>query len=139
MTFLESELSKIFDGTELFINFKTVGNTCYGSLTDDIRVKMNFEYCSVRNKFDALRITLLKRNEGQIDSVRIRFEDMWGLINEDLSGPASPYIWSDEGKTYWYGYKPTNADYNKLVKAAKNYLEMFEEPVHIHQMEPKMY
>lgn len=72
MTKFEQELRKLFDHDKLFSDVRFVGNTCYGRLTDQIRVKANFQTGIVANQYDRLKITLLNRNEGPIDSLVLR-------------------------------------------------------------------
>ena len=69
MTKFEQELRKLFDHDKLFSDVRFVGNTCYGRLTDQIRVKVSFQTGIVADRYDRLKITLLNRNEGPIDSL----------------------------------------------------------------------
>ena len=48
----------------------------------------------------------------------------------------NPYIWDDYGKTGWYGYKPTDADYKNLSESVESYLEAFAP---VEEMGMKMY
>ena len=52
MTKFEQELRKLFDHDKLFSDARFVGNTCYGRLTDQIRVKANFQTGIVANQYD---------------------------------------------------------------------------------------
>ena len=85
MTFYEQELQKLFGGDKLFAHTRIVGNTCYGRLTDDIRVKINFQTGIVASHYDRLKVTLLNRNEGVIDNMVLRFRDLWGI--KQVSNP----------------------------------------------------
>ena len=83
MTKFEQELRKLFDHDKLFSDVRFVGNTCYGRLTDQIRVKVSFQTGIVADRYDRLKITLLNRNEGPIDSLVLRFYDFWGVMAVD--------------------------------------------------------
>ena len=52
MTKFEQELRKLFDHDKLFSDVRFVGNACYGRLTDQIRVKVNFQTGIVANQYD---------------------------------------------------------------------------------------
>ena len=67
MTVFEQELHKLFGNNKVFEETRIVGNTCYGMLTDNIRVKINFQTGGVADHYDRLKVTLLNRNEGPID------------------------------------------------------------------------
>lgn len=131
MTFFEQELRRLFDHDAVFADARFVGNACYGRLTDNIRVKINFADCKVKDNYDALKVTILNRNEGQIDSMVLRFRDLWGMkqtSNPNFREGVSPHLWVDYGKASWYVYKPNQGDYKQLAEAVRNYVEVFQEP-----------
>ena len=142
MTRFEQELRKIFDHGKLFSNVRFAGNCCYGRLTEQIRVKASFQTGSIADQYDRLKITLLNRTEGPIDSVVLRLKDIWGIKpvanNPNFRNGVYPYLWECDGKVDWYAYHPTPADYQKLTEAAGNYLDVFREPVQEPQMGQKM-
>lgn len=41
----------------------------------------------------------------------------------------NPHIWTCNGKSEWYGYKPSENDYSVLANAIDNYTSCFQEPV----------
>lgn len=138
MTKFEQELRKLFDHDKLFSNTRFFGNLCYGRLTDQIRVKINFETGIMAGRYDRLRITLINRNEGPIDSAILHFKDIWGMketSNPNFPGGISPYLWDSYGKVDWYVYSPTKTDYKKLFESARDYLEVFQEPEHQQQQQ----
>lgn len=141
MTFFEQELHKLFDRNAVFADTRIVGNTCYGRLTDSIRVKINFQTGGIASHYDRLKVTLLNRNEGPIDSMVVRFKDLWGVkatTNPNFREGISPYIWDDYGKADWYVYHPNKTDYRQLVEAVGTYLSVFQGPVQEQQMGQKM-
>jgi len=58
MNYFERELRKIVRHCEYIRNPKYVGRACVGRLDDDIVVKMEFESTMIRDKYNALRVTL---------------------------------------------------------------------------------
>ena len=132
MTKFEEELRRLFDHDAVFSHTRFVGNACYGRLTDQIRVKIGFQKGFVADQYDRLKVTLLNRNEGVIDSIVLKFADVWGM--KKVSNPNFPqgvcaHLWKDGNTVDWYVYHPTEADYQKLAAAVKTYLEVFQEPV----------
>ena len=141
MTFFERELKKLFGTGANFSEPRFVGNCCYGRLTDQIRVKINFQTGMVADHYDRLKVTLLNRNEGMIDSMVVKFRDVWGLkntTNPNFRDGVNPHIWSYGKETSWYVYQPGKEDYKVLSEAIKTYLEVFQEPEEAMQMGQKM-
>lgn len=118
-----------------------VGNACYGRLTDNIRVKVNFQTGGIADHYDRLKVTLLNRNEGIIDSMVLTFQDVLGIkktSNPNFRDGVNPHIWSYGRETKWYVYQPGEADYKKMSEAVNTYLEVFKEPVETMQMGQRM-
>lgn len=141
MTFFERELKKLFGTGANFSDPRFVGNCCYGRLTDQIRVKIHFQTGMVADHYDRLKVTLLNRNEGTIDSMVVKFGDVWGLkktTNPNFRDGVNLHIWSYGKETGWYVYQPGKEDYKVLSEAVKTYLEVFQEPEEAMQMGQKM-
>lgn len=131
MNFFERELAKIFGAGDVIERPEFTGGCCVGSLGNDLWVKAEFVTCGVADYYEALKITILKRTDGKVDSLLLRFADVLG--RKQMPGKVTfpegivPYIWTYEGKTSWYAYKPTAEDYVRLRKSAENYLKIFRE------------
>lgn len=141
MTFLEQELKKMVGKEPAFTEQRYVGNACYGRLTDNIRVKVNFQTGGIADHYDRLKVTLLNRNEGIIDSMVLTFQDVLGIkkiSNPNFLDGVKPHIWSYGRETKWYVYQPGEADYKKMSEEVNTYLEVFKEPVETMQMGPRM-
>lgn len=143
MNFLEQELKKMFGDGRIVANPRFVGSACYGSVTDDIRVKLEFVTRGTAGQYEAVKATLLKRNEGVIDSIKLHFTDLFGrkqVGNSNFREGIVPYIWTyDRGeKAEWYVYKPTQEDYGKITQAVDDYLDVFREPMESQRMGQKM-
>lgn len=141
MTFLEQELKKMVGKEPAFTEQRYVGNACYGRLTDNIRVKVNFQTGGIADHYDRLKVTLLNRNEGIIDSMVLTFQDVLGIkkiSNPNFRDGVNPHIWSYGRETKWYVYQPGEADYKKMSEEVNTYLEVFKEPVETMQMGPRM-
>ena len=131
MTKFEQELRRMFDHDAVFPHTRFVGNACYGRLTDQIRVKICFQTGRIADQYDRLNVTLLNRNEGVIDNMVLKFQDIWGrkkVSNPNFREGVFAHLWKDGNAVDWYVYHPTEADYQKLAGAVKTYLEVFQEP-----------
>lgn len=141
MTFFEQELRKLLERGTILAEPKIVGNCCYGRLTDQIRAKIQFQTGLVADHYDRLKVTLINRNEGVIDSLTLKFQDVLGVkqtTNPNFREGVSPHIWAYGRDVSWYVYQPTHEDYKKLSQAMNTYLELFQEPEETMQMGQKM-
>lgn len=142
MTVFEQELRKLFGENKILSDVRFVGNVCYGRLNEDVRVKIRFETGGIASQYDRLKVTLLNRREGAIDSLVLRFRDVWGLKqadNPNFRKGVSPHLWDGSGNTSWYVYKPVKADYCQLAKTVNSYLAVFLEPVQVQDYGQKIY
>lgn len=139
--FFEQELQKIFGKDMGLSDVRIVGNACYGRLTGDIRMKAVFATGMVADRYEMLKVTLINRREGPIDSVALRFADLWGrkkVNNPNFRDGVYPYMWKYSGKTEWYAYQPDADDYRQIAGAVRDYMDVFREPVQEQQMEQRM-
>ena len=107
-----------------------VGRACYVRLSDMNRAKIQFVTGIVSNQYHALQMTILNRNEGQVDVLRLQLTDLLGrkmTSNPNFSNGVMPHIWDDGGKVDWYVYHPTRQDYEILSGAVSDYLEVFQD------------
>ena len=128
MTFYEQELRKIVG--ERYPDATYVGRACYVRLSDMNRAKIQFATGIVANQYHALQLTILNRNEGQVDVLRLQLTDLLGrkmTPNPNFSNGVTPHIWDDGGKVDWYVYHPTRQDYEILSDAVADYLEVFQD------------
>ena len=80
--------------------------------------------------YEALRITMLNRTEGQVDVITMRLSDLLGKKRTaNFPEGVYPYIWRYRDKVEWYAYQPTPADYKIIREAAASYLDVFRQPM----------
>lgn len=127
MNYFEREFRKIVEHCEYIRNPKYVGRSCVGRLDDSIVVRMEFESTLIRDKYNALRVTLMNRSEGKIDSQLIRFNELWGVKSFN-GNDIDPHIWKYNDEVSWYCYTPTNVELKALSRSVDDYLECFAEP-----------
>lgn len=143
MTTFEKELRKLFDHDAVFTDARFIGRTCYGRISDKLRVRAEFITLGCTDICAALKVSLINRYEGEVDSSILRFREIMGIkqvSNPNFQDGISPHMWVYQGKLEWYSYKPTSEDYEKLADTVDSYLEVFREPVQEinHEMELKM-
>lgn len=128
-TFFEKEMRKLFrQGLDL-PDTAFVGRVCYGKLNEDVRVRMEFVTERIADQYSALKVTLLNRKEGPVDSLLLRFADVWGekpVANPNFREGIFPHIWKDGNDFSWYVYQPTAVDYKTLADAVGSYTSMFQ-------------
>ena len=128
MTFYEQELRKIVG--EQYPDAAYVGRACYVRLSEMNRAKIQFVTGMIGSQYNALQITILNRNEGQVDTLRLRFSDLLGMkmtTDPNFRSGVEPHIWDDSGKVGWYVYHPTRQDYEALSTAVSDYLDVFQD------------
>ena len=69
MTFFEKELHRLFDDSECISEDAVfAGKTMIAPIGEDLRAKVQFVYTNTHAKYDALRLTIINRHEGTVDS-----------------------------------------------------------------------
>ena len=107
MNFFEQELHRIV--APKYPDATYVGRACYVRLNELNRAKIQFVTGIVANQYHALRISILNRNEGQVDALLLNLSDILGkkqTNNPNFKNGITPYIWDDYGKADWYVYHP---------------------------------
>lgn len=128
-TFFEKEMRELFRQGLSFPETIFAGRMCYGKLDEDVRMRMEFATEGVADHYSALKVTLLNRKGGPIDSMLLRFSDVLGkkpTTNPNFREGIVPYIWKDGDRFAWYVYQPTAADYKTLADAVGTYVSMFQ-------------
>ncbi len=138
MNFFEGELRKLFGDGQTISDPNFTGKICLGTLGKELRVRAEFVTTGVMDHYDAMKLTVLNRSGGPVDTLLLRFRDIWGRKpvpgNPNFANGVIPHIWTCNGQTEWYAWVPTQADREQLVRQVRQYLEPFRErppqPVH---------
>ena len=131
MNYFEQELRRLFGNDAAISDKRFVGRAFFGKLTENLRVRVDFVTMSTANHYEALKATVINRNDGPVDTLVLRFSDLLGrksVNNPNFREGISPYIWKYGDKIEWYVYKPTKADYDQISGALNNYFDVFREP-----------
>jgi hypothetical protein len=131
MNYFEQELRKLFGNDAAISDKRFVGRAFFGKLTDNLRVRVDFVTMGRADHYEALKATVINRNDGPVDTLTLRFSDLLGrksVNNPNFREGISPYIWKYGEEISWYVYKPTKADYDQISGALNDYFDVFREP-----------
>ncbi|WP_160635198.1 hypothetical protein [Pseudoflavonifractor sp. 60] len=101
------------------------GRACYVRLDELIRAKIQFVSCGTAEEYPALGVTILNRQAGEVDQITLRFGDILGSHADPTAN--APFAWEYEGVAEWYGFQPSQEDYQAMSGALEGYLEIFQE------------
>lgn len=135
MNIFEQELRRLAASCREIKNPVIAGRALYGDLGGDNRVKLQFVTMRTYESYEALQATVLNRNDGKVDSLRFHFDDVWGKKFDLDRNRGVPHIWTYNGKSEWYAYQPTNADFQQLGRAVGAYLDVFTDRSALRQNE----
>ncbi len=129
--FFEQELRKLFGDGKTISSVAFSGRTCFGTLDGDLRVRAEFVSPSHSNVYDALKLTVLHRTRGELDTLLLRMQDVWGVKdvskNPNFQRKVSPSILAYNGEIKWEHCQPDAGDYQSLREATAQYLDIFRE------------
>lgn len=130
-SFFDQELWHLFGDGKIIDNPACAGRICFGTLGKDLRVRIQFVSTHIAGEYDALKLTVLNRTDGPVDTQMLWLKDLLGKKpvpgNPNFRSGVVPHIWDDYGKFEWYAYRPTAADYETIRQAAGQYLNVFRE------------
>lgn len=78
MNFFEQELRKIIGQSTAAADASYVGRSCFVRLNPDLRAKLTFITMGIASHYEALKMTILNRKEGEVDNTVLRFSDLLG-------------------------------------------------------------
>ena len=141
--FFERELGRVFGDGQVIRDPTYSGRACLGTLGKDLRVRAQFITTGYADHYDALKITVLNRTDGPVDTLVLKLKDLLGMKpvpgNPYFPTGVAPHIWLDQGKPEWYAFQPTAADYDTIRQAAKQYLDVFRDRQQEHAQDgPKL-
>ena len=130
MNYFEQELRKLFGNDTAISDKRFVGRAFFGKLTDSLRVRVEFVTMGTSDHYEAIKATIINRNDGPVDSITLRFSDLFGkkaVSNPNFKNGVTPYIWKYGEEISWYVYKPTKTDYDQISEAINGYLDVYRE------------
>ena len=126
MTLFEKELKNMFDSRDLIKEKAYSGKSMIGRLDEDLRVKMSFVTTGVADVYSALRVKIINRTEGEVDSELFKFVDIIGTQRTAYNNKVDPHIWHVDGKDECY--LPISQNERDLIAdTVLDYVEMYQE------------
>lgn len=104
----------------------TIGNSAYIKLDRERRIEVSFYNTFSIDSYDAVKLKLISKREGDLNCRIVKFEDVFSNI-QDLTHPnkIGKHIWKNRGDYSWYG-KPTKEDICRLKNTLKEYVALWE-------------
>lgn len=128
MNFFTKELKKFVGPSHPGATYS--GRACYIRLDESNRAKLEFVTHGLADHYEALRITILNRQDGMVDQNTMLFRELIDVkgARDKCFHREIPYVWTPlHDETEWYSYQPTAADYRTIGTAVDEYLEVFQE------------
>lgn len=105
-------------GIPFIQSYTLAGRAILGKLDEDLRVKISLVTTGIAEHYDALKIKIINRTEGEVDAQIVKFKDVLSkgknlAIAEDFDGPS------------WGLHKPLQSDYAKINQFLRNYLSYY--------------
>ena len=125
MNDFERLLREILDGTNNFWDARYIGRACYVPITEDLRIKAEFQSTLAAAQYNALKLTAISNKNGVIDTLTLHFSDYFPEANKLKAFDTKKYIRTDCGKTEWY-VKPKPQELEALAQAADDYATQFD-------------
>ena len=122
--FYERQLQRMFGNSEV-LSADTVfaGKAMVSKISDDLRAKVEFVTARVSGQYEGLKLSIINKNEGLIDSQTFMFHEIIGL--KGASRDRKPHIWDDNGKAAWFGYEPTPSEFEDIASKVEDYVDMY--------------
>lgn len=126
MTIFEKELRNMFGSSEQFKERAYSGKSMVAKLDDDLRVKMSFVTLGVSSEYPALRVKVINRTEGEVDSELFVFADIIGNQRTPYNNAVTPHIWHVDGKDSWY-LPITDHQREAIADTILDYVSMYQD------------
>lgn len=126
MNFFEKEMRQMFGDTDIIAEPKFIGKTMLGKLDDELRVKLQFISTNTPKHYDALRVSIINRTDGVVDTETIKFGDTIGLRKDNSGNTIHPYIWENNNQGMWYT-SVTLSEKAQIADSILDYVGMYQE------------
>ena len=122
--FYERQLKRMFsdmdsDSTDTVF----AGKAMLSKISDDLRAKVEFVTARVSGQYEGLKTSIINRKEGVVDSHTVMFHEVIEL--KGASRDRKPHVWDDNGKAQWFGFTPTESEYEAIVSKVEDYIAMY--------------
>jgi len=86
------------NGNTVLKDQRYVGRICCGKIDNDIRGRVEFVTLGTSGNYGGIKISAINRKEGVIDSMLLRFSDIFGkkkVNNPNFKDGIVPHIWEN--------------------------------------------
>ena len=100
-----------------------MGRVAYVPLSENLKAKIFFATTTTHEVYDSVKIELINKKEGIVDTLVLRLGEICGLIN--IGGQKqNPHIWryGSNEPFEWYGKRP---DLSPIRKEVDKYFEFW--------------
>ena len=125
MTYFASQLKWMLGNQPEFQDAKYVGRACFVSLANGTNIKAEFVTRGTHQKYEAIKLTAINKEDGQIDSTVLDFKDFFRSRPGSTAGTYTPHIWTYNEKSEWYGTSPSYSEKEAIGEAASEYVRLF--------------
>ena len=122
--FYERQLKRMFsDIGSQSTDTVFAGKAMLSKISDDLRAKVEFVTGRMASQYEGLKLSIISKNEGIIDSQTFMFHEIIGL--KGASRDRKPHVWDDNGKAAWFGYEPTTTELETIGAKVEDYIGMY--------------
>ena len=122
--FYERQLKRMFsDIGSQSTDTVFAGKAMLSKISDDLRAKVEFVTGRMASQYEGLKLSIISKNEGIIDSQTFMFHEIIGL--KGASRDRKPHVWDDNGKAAWFGYEPTTIELETIGAKVEDYIGMY--------------
>ena len=122
--FFEAELSHIMEHVNTDFEVRYAGGSAYMTNGQNV-VRVMFHNSFSVDNFDALKVYVVNKDDGKIDTSYVKFTNALGLKYGNASvGKIGPHIWVDR-EPHWAFYQPVEDDYKKLAETIQLMIDLY--------------
>ena len=122
--FYERQLKRMFsDIGSQSVDTVFAGKAMLSKISDDLRAKVEFVTGRMASQYEGLKLSIIHKNEGIIDSQSFMFHEIIGL--KGAARDRRPHVWDDNGKAAWFGYEPTTTELETIGANVEDYIGMY--------------
>ena len=127
MNFYEQEMRKMFENKQSITDKVFVGKTMIAKLDDSKILKLEFTTSIEANKYTAIMVSIINRNEGVVDRETIKFSDVIGMYKRGNGyDEICPHMWEYRGEAEWYT-KISNPQKEEIANKVMEYASMYQD------------
>ena len=122
--FYERQLKRMFsDIGSQSTDTVFAGKAMLSKISDDLRAKVEFVTGRMASQYEGLKLSIIHKNEGIIDSQSFMFHEIIGL--KGAARDRRPHVWDDNGNVAWFGYEPTTTELETIGSKVEDYISMY--------------